>query len=58
MRLKSYKESNYRRLGIIKDSKGNRISNIGSRGQTKNFSKKRRLSGLCSNSNSLKMVYI
>ena len=56
MRLGSYKENTKVSLEI-RDSK-NRISNIGSRGQTKNLKRRRCLSGLYSNSNGLKMAYI
>ena len=54
MRLESYKKSNYKRLGIrdFKDKKP------GSKGQTKDFKRRRYLSGLYSNSNGLKIVYI
>ena len=58
MRLKSYKESNYKGPEIIKDFKSNKTNNIRSKGQTKNFNKKRRLSKPYSNNNGLKMAYI
>ena len=53
MRLESYKGSNYRRPKI-KDFKDKEPRN---KGQTKDFKRRRRLSGLYSNSNSLKIVY-
>ena len=54
MWLESYKGSNYRRPGI-KDFED---KESGNKGQTKDFKRRRRLSGLYSNSNSSKMVYI
>ena len=42
----------------MKNSVNNRISNIESRGQTKDLNKRRRLGGLYSSSNSLKTAYI
>ena len=52
------KKNSYKKPKIIKYSKNNKISSIGSKSQTKNLSKRRRLSGLHNNSNSLKMAYI
>ena len=57
MRLESYKGSNYKRPKIINNSADNKTS-IRSKGQTKNLKKRRRLSGLYSNSNGLKMAHI
>ena len=54
MQPESYKGNNYGRPGI-KDFKD---KEPGSKGQTKDFKRRRYLSGLYSNSNSLKMVYI
>ena len=54
MRPENYKGNNYKRLRI-KDFEDKKP---GSKGQTKDFKKRRRLSGLYSNSNSLKMAYI
>ena len=54
MRLESHKGNNYKRLEI-KDFKNKEPRN---KGQTKNFKKRKYLSGLYSNSNSLKMVYV
>ena len=42
----------------MKNSIDNKTNNIESRGQTKNLSKKRYLSGLYSSSNNLKTVYV
>ena len=54
MQLESYKGNNYKRPKIrdFKDKK------LGSKGQTKNFKRRRRLSGLYSNNNSLKMAHV
>ena len=54
MRPKSHKRSNYGRPRIrdFKDKEPR------SKGQTKDFKRRRRLSGLYSNSNSLKIAYI
>ena len=57
MQPKSYKGNTKASLGI-RDFKGSRTNNIGSKGQTKNFKKKRHLSGLYSNNNGLKMAHI
>ena len=57
MQLKSYKGNTKVSLEI-RDFKGSRTNSIGSKGRTKNFKRRRRLSGLYSNSNSLKMAYI
>ena len=54
MRPESHKGNNYGRPRI-KDFKDKESK---SKSQTKNFKKKRCLSGLHSNSNNLKMVYI
>ena len=54
MQLKSYKKSNYGRPRI-KDFKD---KELGSKGRTKDFKRRRYLSGLYSNSNSSKIVYI
>ena len=54
MRLESYKGSNYKRPRI-KDFEDKKP---GSKGQTKDFKRKRCLNRLYSNSNSLKIVYI
>ena len=54
MQLESYKGNNYKRPGI-KDFKDKEFKN---KGQTKDFKRRRYLSGLYSNSNGLKMVYI
>ena len=54
MRLKSYKGSNYRRPGI-RDFKDKEPK---SKSQTKDLKRRRHLSGLYSNSNGLKIVYI
>ena len=45
MVYKNTKENNYKSQKI-KNSKGNRINNLGSKGQTKDFSKRRHLSKL------------
>ena len=42
----------------IRDFKGSKTNSIESKGQTKNLKKKRRLSRLYNNSNSLKMAHI
>ena len=54
MQLESHKGSNYKRLRIrdFKDKEP------GSKSQTKDLKRRRCLSGLYSNSNGLKMVYI
>ena len=57
MRLKSYKKNTKTSLGI-RDFKSSKTNNIGSKSQTKNFKRKRYLSGLYSNSNGLKIAYI
>ena len=57
MRLKSYKRNTKVSLRI-RDFKGNRTNSIGNKGRTKNLKKKRCLSKLHSNSNSLKMAHI
>ena len=57
MQLKSYKRNTKVSLEI-KDFKSSRTNSIGSKSWTKNFKKKRCLSGLYNNSNSLKIVYI
>ena len=54
MQLESHKGSNYRRPGI-KDFKDKEPR---SKGQTKDFKRRRCLSGLYSNNNSLKTAYI
>ena len=54
MRPKSHKGSNYKRPEI-RDFKDKELR---SKGQTKNLKKRRCLSGLYSNSNSLKIVYV
>ena len=54
MRPESHKRSNYGRLKI-KDFKDKKP---GSKGQTKDFKRRRHLSGLYSNNNGLKMAYI
>ena len=54
MQLENHKKNNYGRLEI-KDFKD---KELGSKGQTKDFKKRRYLSRLYSNSNSLKTVYI
>ena len=56
MRLESYK-GNIKVNLEIRDFKGSKTNSKGSKGQTKNLKRKRRLSGLYSNSNSLKIVY-
>ena len=56
MQLESYERNIKVSLGI-KDFKSSRTNSIGSKGQTKNLKRKRRLSGLYSNSNSLKMAH-
>ena len=57
MRLKSYKRNIKTSLGI-KDFKSSRTNSIGSKGETKNFKKRRHLSRLYSNNNSLKIVHV
>ena len=57
MRLKSYKGNIKANLGI-RDFKGSKTNSIKSKGQTKNFKRKRRLSGLHSNNNSLKIAHV
>ena len=42
----------------IRDFKSSKTNSIENKGQTKNLKKKRHLSGLYSNSNSLKIAYI
>ena len=42
----------------IGDFKGNKTNSIKSKGRSKNLKRKRHLSGLYSNSNSLKMAHI
>ena len=56
MQLESHKGNTKASLGI-RDFKSSRTNSIGNKGRTKNL-KKRHLSGLCSNSNSLKMAHI
>ena len=57
MQLKSYK-GNIKASLEIRDFKNSKTNNIENKGQTKDFKRKRRLSGLYSNSNNLKMAYI
>ena len=57
MRLESYKR-NIKVSLEIRDFKNSKTNSIESKGRTKDFKKKRRLSGLYSNSNSLKIAYI
>ena len=57
MRLESHEGNIKVSLGI-RDFKGSRTNNIESKGQTKDFKRKRHLSGLYSNSNSLKIAHI
>ena len=57
MVYKNTERSNYRSYGV-KDSKGNRTSSLRSRGQTKDFNKKRYLSGLYSRINSIRKELI
>ena len=57
MQLESYKRNTKVSLKI-RDFKSSRTNSIGSKNQTKDFKRKRRLSKLRSNNNSLKMVYI
>ena len=54
---KNTKGSNYRSQGV-KDSKGNKTNSLGSRGQTKDLSRRRHLSGLHSRTNSIKKELI
>ena len=54
MQPESHKKNNYRRPGI----KNFKNKELGSKGQTKDFKRRKRLNKLYSNSNSLKMVYI
>ena len=56
MRLESYKRNTKVSLRI-RDSK-DRTNSIRSKGQTKNLKRKKRLSGLYSNSNSLKIAHV
>ena len=56
MRLKSYK-GNIKASLKIRDFK-DRTSSIKSKSQTKDFKRKKRLSGLYSNSNSSKIVHV
>ena len=56
MRLKSYKRNTKASLKI-KNSIDNKTS-IKSRGQTKNFKRRRRLSGLYNNNNGLKIAHV
>ena len=53
-RLESHKGNNYRKPRI----KGFKDNELESKGQTKDFKRRKYLSGLYSNSNSLKIVYI
>ena len=57
MRPKSHKGNTKASLRI-RDFKGSKTNSIGSKGQTKNLKKKRRLSGLYSNNNSLKIAHV
>ena len=57
MQPKSYKGNTKANLEI-RDFQGSRTNSIENKGRTKNFKKKRYLSGLYSNSNGLKIVYI
>ena len=57
MQLKSYKR-NIKVSLEIKNSKNSKTNSIGSKSQTKDFKKRRRLSGLYNNSSSLKMAHI
>ena len=57
MWLKSYKKNTKASLKI-RDFKGSRTNSIGSKGWTKDFKRKKCLSGLYSNSNSLKIVHV
>ena len=57
MRLESYKRNIKASLGI-RDFKGSKINNIGSKGQTKDLKKKKRLSGFYNNNNSLKVAHV
>ena len=57
MRLESYK-GNVKISLEIRDFKGSKTNSIGSKGRTKNFKKKRYLSRLYNNNNSLKTAYI
>ena len=56
MQLESYKGNTKIRLKI-RDFKSSRTNNKESKGQTKDFKKRKHLSGLYSNSNNLKMAY-
>ena len=56
MRLKSYKGNTKVSLGI-RDFK-DKTNSIKSKGQTKDFKRRKYLSGLYSNSNSSKMAYV
>ena len=57
MQLENYK-GNIKTSLKIRDFKGNKTNSIKNKGQTKDFKRRRRLSGLYSNSNGLKMAYI
>ena len=57
MQLESYKKNTKVSLGI-RDFKSNKTNSIKSKGQIKDFKRKRRLSGLYSNNNSLKIAHI
>ena len=57
MQLENYKGNTKTSLGI-RDFRNSRISSIGSKGRTKNFKKRRHLSGLYNSNNSLKMAHI
>ena len=57
MRLKSYKR-NIKASLKIRDFKGSKTNSTESKGQTKDFKRRKYLNGLYSNSNSLKMAYI
>ena len=56
-RLESYKGNTKASLEI-RDFKDSKTSSIGSKGQTKNFKRRRRLSGPRSNSNGLKIAHV
>ena len=57
MRPKSYKGNTKASLRI-REFKGSRTNSIESKGRTKDLKRRRYLSGLYSNSNGLKIVYI
>ena len=57
MQLENYK-GNIKTSLKIRDFKGNKTNSIKNKGQTKDFKRRRRLSRLYNNNNSLKIAHI